>query len=29
LKDGGDKFLIAFSGTKSKFLAVANRVRAW
>lgn len=26
LKDGGDKFLIAFSGPKEKFLAVARRV---
>jgi len=27
LKDGGDKFLIGFSGVKSKFLAVATRIR--
>ncbi len=26
LKDGGDKFLIGFSGQKRKFLVVANRV---
>ena len=28
LKDGGDKFLIGFSGTKSKFLLVATRIRS-
>ncbi len=27
LKDGGDKFLIGFSGMKTKILVVANRVR--